>query len=130
MIPVQAPVFSIIPSLIFILGLMVMVIGSAIYAYSHLLAAQADDIAKLRREGVLSGDPARDYEAITFLLDSIAPAVAIRTEYWVISYSWIVRVLSMLGARDWTRIQMQRLIGHQALRYKNALTTLNSFRAF
>lgn len=130
MIPVQPPVFSIIPSLVFICGLAVMVIGCAIYAYSHLLAAQADDIAKLRREGVLSGDPVHDFEAITFLLDSIAPAVAMRTEYWVVSYGWIVRVLSLLGARDWTRIQMQRLTGHQALRYKNALATLNSFRAF
>ena len=102
------------------------------YTYSHLLAADAESLGQLRAEGLLVGDPQRDYHTLNRLLNSIAPAVSMRTEYWVLMYACVVRVMGAFGAHAWMRAQMERLVAHQALRYcyaQSSLAAMSSYSA-
>ncbi len=115
---------------IFISAGLVLLAAILAYAYSHLLAADAESLAQLQTQGLLTGDPRRDYHTLNQLLSAIAPAVSMRTEYWVLLYAAAVRLTGMFGAKTWMREQMQRLVAHQALRYCYAQSSLAAMSSY
>lgn len=126
----QHQAFDWVSVAIFVGSALVLLAAILAYAYSHLLAADAESLAQLRAEGLLTGDPQRDFRTLNQLLSGIAPAVSMRTEYWVLFYAAAVRLTTVFGARAWVEVQMRRLVSHQALRYCYAQSSLAAMSAY
>lgn len=99
------------------------------FARARLLAADVAVLERMRSEGILVGDPLRDYQTLSYLLATIAPAVSLRSELWVSVYGGLLWAMRLATLRTWSDRQLRMLAAHQAERYQTAISRLAELQA-
>lgn len=110
------------------------------FAHAQCAAANLKVLDDLRSDGLLCGNPRKDFRRLSRLIRQMSPALAMRTERWVRAYAtalWITRRAAFLAPgprqRDrllgWSHHEMRRLAAHQAERYQIAVGRLAALRS-
>jgi hypothetical protein len=106
--------------------------GLFAFAHARLMSADLREIDRLHSEGLLRAGASleEDYRELTYMVDTIAPAVYMRQEIWVKLYYVLLRT-SKAFARysDVLDREMQRLVAHQCGNYREACARLAEIRA-
>jgi len=110
------------------------ILGYALCAFSHARLQDADvqELERLHREGLLSPNSSleEDFRTVSYLLDTIAPAVYMRQEVWVRLYYWVLRVSRMtVSYSAGLELELRRLVAHQSYNYRIACSRLAEIRA-
>ncbi len=117
-----------------ILLVSVIVLLYAIYSFARvrLMAADIAELERLRQEGLLPVGSTldQDYRTLSFLLDSIAPAVYMRQEIWVRFYYLCLQAARLLtSSSERVDTEMRRLVAYQSANYRIACSRLAEIRS-
>ncbi|MHB8733888.1 MAG: hypothetical protein ACYC6M_01175 [Terriglobales bacterium] len=110
------------------------ILGYALCAFSHARLQDADvqELERLHREGLLSPNSTleQDFRTISYLLDTIAPAVYMRQEIWVRLYYYVLRISRLTVSYSASlELELRRLVAHQSHNYRIACGRLAEIRA-
>jgi len=101
------------------------------FAHARLLSADMAELDRLHQEGLLSDENTieQDYQTISYLLNTIAPAVYMRQEIWIRLYYQLLRIarVSMVWSSA-VEHEMVRLAAYQAAHYRQACARLSAIR--
>lgn len=101
------------------------------FAHARLLSADMAELDRLHQEGLLSDGNSidQDYQTISYLLNTIAPAVYMRQEIWIRIYYRLLQMARL--AMAWSSAierEMLRLAAYQAAHYRQACARLSAIR--
>jgi hypothetical protein len=99
------------------------------FARVHLVVGNIAELERMHAEGILLGEPRRDYVTLTYLIDTVAAAVALSPEAWVGIYWALLQVFRLLAVRTWVERQTRLIAAYQAARYRLAVDRLQEMRA-
>lgn len=101
------------------------------FAHARLLSADMAELDRLHQEGLLSDENTieQDYQTISYLLNTIAPAVYMRQEIWIRLYFHLLRMTRVcMGWSAALEGEMFRLTAYQAAHYRQACARLSAIR--
>lgn len=101
------------------------------FAHARLLSADMAELDRLHQEGLLSDENTieQDYQTISYLLNTIAPAVYMRQEIWIRLYFHLLRMARVcMGWSAALESEMFRLTAYQAAHYRQACARLSAIR--
>jgi hypothetical protein len=99
------------------------------FAKVHLAAVDIIELERMRSEGILIGEPVSDYRTLSYLIGTVAPAIALPSESWVGAYWTLLRLSRVLPIRNWLDRQTRLLAAYQARRYRTAVLRLQDMHA-
>ncbi len=96
------------------------------FAHLRLLAADLGELDRLRQDGLMpiARNLHEDYRTLSYLLEALAPTVAVRRELWVSIYYRILRAGQWCFRGSFFERELRGLVAYQASLYRLAYSRL------